>query len=183
CALPIWFLFAHFGWIFAKQRGEADYSLVPDLMKYPELVWLNKHQNLPAAALAIAVWLAAGWSGLCVGFFLSTVLLYHGTFAINSLAHVVGTQRYVTGDDSGNNWWVGLLTQGEGWHNNHHHYQSTTRQGFRYDEIDPTYYVRKLPSWIGLVWDLREPSAAVVRGGQRLGRRALEKVARQVAES
>jgi len=177
------FLFAHFGWIFAKQRGEADYSLVPDLTKYPELVWLNKHQYVPPAVLAVAVWLAAGWTGLFVGFFLSTVLLYHGTFAINSLAHVVGTQRYVTGDDSRNNWWLALITLGEGWHNNHHHYQSSTRQGFRWYEIDPTYYLLKVLSWTGLVWDLREPPEAVVRGEQRLGRRALEKVARQVAES
>jgi stearoyl-CoA desaturase (delta-9 desaturase) len=110
-------------------------------------------------------------------------MLYHGTFAINSLAHVVGKQRYVTGDDSRNNWWLALITLGEGWHNNHHHYMSSTRQGFRWYEVDPTYYVLKMLSWTGLVWDLREPPPAVVRGEQRLGRRALEKVALQLAES
>jgi stearoyl-CoA desaturase (delta-9 desaturase) len=177
------FLFAHLGWIFAKKRGEADYSLIPDLTKYPELVWLDRHQNLPAVLLAVATWFIAGWPGLFVGFFLSTVLLYHGTFAINSLAHVVGKQRYLTGDDSRNNWWLALITMGEGWHNNHHYYQSSTRQGFRWWEIDVTYYVLKVLSWFGIVWDLRSPPPEVVRGEQRLGRRAVEKVARQLALS
>lgn len=177
------FLFAHIGWIFAKRRGQADYDLIPDLTRYPELVWLNRFQNLPAVALAVGCWLFAGWPGLFVGFFLSTVLLYHGTFAINSLAHVVGKQRYVTGDDSRNNWWLALITLGEGWHNNHHHYMSSTRQGFRWWEIDPTYYALKLLSWVGIVWELRSPPPEVVRGEQRLGRRTLEKVARSLALS
>src|SRR5206468_286082 len=96
----------------------------------------------PAAARPALPELGAalgGWPGLVVGFFWSTVLLYHGTFFINSLAHVVGSQRYVTGDDSRNNWWLALITLGEGWHNNHHFYMSSTRQGFRWWEIDPTY--------------------------------------------
>ena len=93
------FWFAHLGWIFAPRPREFDYSNVRDLTKYPELVWLNKHKYLPAALLGTSVWLVAGWSGLFVGFFLSTVLLYHCTFFVNSLAHIVGNQRYVTGDD------------------------------------------------------------------------------------
>jgi stearoyl-CoA desaturase (delta-9 desaturase) len=117
-----------------------------------------------------------------VGFFLSTVLLYHGTFAINSLAHVVGRRRYVTGDESRNNWWLALITLGEGWHNNHHHYQSSTRQGFFWWEIDPSYYLLKVLETLGLVWDLRAPPEEVVRGENRLGRRVVEREARQVAE-
>jgi stearoyl-CoA desaturase (delta-9 desaturase) len=177
------FLFSHLGWIFAKQRGEADYSLVGDFTQYPELVWLNRFQNLPALLLAVGCWAYAGLPGLFVGFFLSTVLLYHGTFMINSLAHVVGKQRYVTGDDSRNNWFLALITLGEGWHNNHHYYQSATRQGFRWWEIDITFYVLKVLSWLGIVWDLRSPPPEVVRNEQRLGRRTVEKVARQLAAS
>jgi len=123
-----------------------------------------------------------GWAGLVIGFFLSTVFLYHGTFFINSLAHVHGTQRYVTGDDSRNNWWLALITLGEGWHNNHHAYQRSTRQGFRWYEIDITYYVLKAMSWVGLVWDLGEPPTEVVRNERRVGTAVLEKVARQLAE-
>jgi stearoyl-CoA desaturase (Delta-9 desaturase) len=152
------------GWIFARERGEADYTLVRELARYPELRVLNRVQNLPAVFLAVACYLAAGWEGLFVCFFLSTVLLYHGSFAINSLAHVWGTQRYATGDDSRNSWCLALLTMGEGWHNNHHYYQSATRQGFFWWEIDPTYYLLRLLSWCGLVWDLREPPCAVVEG-------------------
>jgi stearoyl-CoA desaturase (delta-9 desaturase) len=177
------FLFSHVGWIFSRQRGEADYSQVSDLTRFPELVWLDRFQNLPALLLAVGCWLYAGLPGLFLGFFLSTVLLYHGTFMINSMAHVIGKQRYVTGDDSRNNWWLALITLGEGWHNNHHHYMSSTRQGFRWWEIDPTYYALKALSWVGIVWDLRDPPPEVVRNEQRLGRRTVEKVARQLAFS
>ena len=104
---------------------------------------MRKCFRLGLVLLGIGVFLLAGWPGLIVGFFWSTVLVYHGSFVINSLAHVVGNQRYVTGDDSRNNWWLALITLGEGWHNNHHHYQSSTRQGFRWyetaDERDDAY--------------------------------------------
>ena len=114
---------------------------------------------------------------------LSTVFVYHGTFAINSLAHVIGRQRYVTGDDSRNNWWLALLTMGEGWHNNHHHFQSSTRQGFRWWEVDLTYYILKMLSWTGVVWDLRAPPDAVIRDERRLPGLVIEKVAHQLAAS
>jgi stearoyl-CoA desaturase (Delta-9 desaturase) len=117
------------------------------------------------------------------GFIWSTVLLYHGSFSINSLAHVHGKQKYVTGDDSRNNWWLSIITMGEGWHNNHHAYQSSTRQGFRWYEFDPTYYVLKVLSWVGVVWDLRTPPPEVVNNERRLGRRVIEQVAQQLADS
>ncbi len=177
------FLFSHVGWIFSRKKGKADYSTVPDLTRYRELVWLDRHHYVPATVLAVACFLVAGWPGLVVGFFWSTTILYHCTFFINSLAHVVGNQRYVTGDDSRNNWWLAIITLGEGWHNNHHHYQSSTRQGFRWWEIDVSYYVLKLMSFVRLVWDLRAPPAEVVQGEKRLGRKVIEKVARELAES
>ena len=177
------FLYAHLGWIFSKKNSEPNYESVADLMAYPELVWLNKHQYVVPAILGFVVWLIAGWPGFVVGFLWSTVLCWHGTFFINSLAHVHGTQRYLTGDDSRNNWWLAILTCGEGWHNNHHAYQSSTRQGFRWYQVDFTYYVLKVISWTGLIWDLRDPPADVINNERKLGRLVVEKVARQVADT
>lgn len=177
------FLFSHVGWIFSRSKARPDYSTIPDLTKYPELVFLDRFQHIPAVILAVLCFVIDGWTGLFVGFFLSTVLVYHGTFTINSLAHVTGDQRYLTGDDSRNNWWLAIITLGEGWHNNHHHYQSSARQGFRWWEFDPTYYVLKALSWTGLIWGIREPPEAVLKGEHRVGRKAFEKVADSVAHS
>ena len=124
-----------------------------------------------------------GWSGLVVGFFWSTVLVYHATFCINSLAHVRGRRRYVTADDSRNNWLLAVFTMGEGWHNNHHAYQSSARQGFRWWEIDPTFYLLKTLSLFGLVWDLKTPPPDVRRNKRRLGSRVIERAAVQLAGS
>jgi stearoyl-CoA desaturase (delta-9 desaturase) len=96
-----------------------------------------------------------GWQMLVWGFFVSTVLTSHGTYTINSLSHVFGKQRYRTGDSSRNNWFLALITLGEGWHNNHHHYPSSTRQGFYWWEIDITFYLLKMMSWMGIIWDLK----------------------------
>jgi len=175
------FWYAHVGWIFRPQHHETDHEGVADLARYPELRWLDRHQYAPAVALGTLVWLLAGWPGLVVGFFWSTVALYHGTFMINSLAHVHGTQRYVTGDDSRNNFWLALVTLGEGWHNNHHAYQRSTRQGFRWWEVDPTFYVLTALSWVRVVWDLGAPPPDLVRNERPLGRGMIEKVARQLA--
>lgn len=176
------FFYSHVGWIFDQKHEQTRVEEVPDLAKYPELRFLDRHQLIPAIALGILCFVIDGWPGLVIGFFLSTVFLYHGTFFINSLAHVHGKQRYVTGDDSRNNWWLALITLGEGWHNNHHAYQRSTRQGFRWYEIDITYYALKAMSWMGLVWDLGEPPPEVVRNERRVGTAVLERVARQLAE-
>ena len=177
------FVYSHVGWIFDRRHGETETEAVPDLARYPEMRWLDRWQHVPAVVLGVACFALGGWGMLVVGFFWSTVLLYHGTFFINSLAHVHGTQRYVTGDDSRNNWWLALITLGEGWHNNHHAYQRSTRQGFRWYEVDPTYYALKAMSWLGLVWDLGEPPADVVANERKLGAKVVEKVARQLAAS
>ncbi len=177
------FWHAHLGWFFTEKHRDTDLAAVPDLAEYPELVWLDRHTYLPAVLTGLVVWLMAGWSGLVVGFLWSTVVLWHATFSINSLAHVVGRRRYVTGDHSRNNLWLALLTFGEGWHNNHHHYQSATRQGFRWHEIDVSYYLLKALAAAGLVWDLRSPPAPVVRSEQRLRRAVVERAAGQLAAS
>lgn len=175
------FWYSHFGWIFDKRFNDTDLEQVPDLTKYPELMFLHRYEQFPAVVLAVVCWLAFGWEGLVVGFFWSTVLLYHGTFFINSLAHVHGSQRYATGDDSRNNWWLALITLGEGWHNNHHAYQRSCRQGFRWWEVDMTFYVLKAMSWMRLVRDLGKPPVDVVRNERALGRATVEKIARQLA--
>jgi stearoyl-CoA desaturase (delta-9 desaturase) len=133
--------------------------------------------------LAVICYLLAGWSGLVVGFFWSTVLVFHATFCINSLAHVHGRKRYVTGDDSRNNWFLAIFTMGEGWHNNHHAYQSSVRQGFKWWEYDLTYYLLKLLSLIRVVWDLKTPPLVVVRNEHGLGSRVIGRAAAQLAES
>jgi len=89
------------------------------------------------------------------GFFVSTVVLFHGTVTINSLSHIWGNRRYNTKDDSRNNWFLSIITLGEGWHNNHHHFPGAARQGFFWWEYDLTFYGLKVMSWLGLIWDLK----------------------------
>jgi stearoyl-CoA desaturase (Delta-9 desaturase) len=116
-----------------------------------------------------------------VGFFWSTVAVYHGTFAINSLAHVHGSKRYLTGDESRNNPWLAIVTMGEGWHNNHHAYQYSARQGFRWWEVDPTYYILRGLAKLGIVWDLKLPPAAVLTNEHLLPPRVIEHSAAKLA--
>jgi len=175
------FFYSHLGWMFKRKFDKPDLAKVGDLVRYPELMWLDRYEQVPAVAVAMLCLLMAGWAGLVVGFFWSTVLLFHATFCINSLAHVHGRKRYVTGDDSRNNWLLALLTMGEGWHNNHHAYQSSVRQGFKWWEIDPTYYILRALSWLGIVWDLKTPPEAVLRNEQRLGAKIINRAAEQLA--
>lgn len=154
------FWHSHIGWIFDR-NGETDWPRVKDLSRYPELVMLDKLWFLPPILLGVAVFMIWGAEGLFGGFMLSTVLLWHGTFTINSLSHVWGSRRYPTGDDSRNNPVLAIITMGEGWHNNHHHFMGSTRQGFFWWEIDLTYYILRGLAAVGLVWDLKEPPSRV----------------------
>ncbi|MBM3875794.1 MAG: acyl-CoA desaturase [Verrucomicrobia bacterium] len=169
------FWWSHIGWITSARNFPTDYRLVRDLAKFRELVFLNRFDALVPALLAVALFVAGGLlerhaPGLGVtagqllvwGFFISTTVLFHATSSINSLAHVWGGRRFETGDDSRNNFWLALLTLGEGWHNNHHHYMHSARQGFRWWEVDLTYYTLKVLSWTGLVWNLRPVAAEAV---------------------
>jgi len=176
------FLYSHFGWIFDRNHEETDLAKIADYAKYPELMWLHRNELAPAVALAIACFAAAGMQGLVVGFFWSTVAVYHATFCINSLAHVAGRRRYVTGDDSRNNWLLAIFTMGEGWHNNHHAFQSSVRQGFRWWEFDPTFYLLKLLAFTGLIWNLKSPPVEVLENRRRLGTTVIRRAAAQVAE-
>ena len=162
------FVWSHIGWMTSSRNFPTDYSRVKDLAKFPELVFLNRFDLLVPLCLALALtgfgsflhhvrpeWGTNGPQMLVWGFFISTVFLLHGTLFINSLAHVFGSRRFETTDTSRNSLLLALITLGEGWHNNHHHYMHTVRQGFYWWEIDVTYYLLKLLSWTGLIWDLR----------------------------
>jgi stearoyl-CoA desaturase (delta-9 desaturase) len=164
------FWYSHIGWIVGPDFKKTDYKTIGDYAKYPELVWLNKNHYLPPLVLALVImalggivnggsittmFTQAGFSALFIGFFLSTVILYHGTFSINSIMHKFGTQRYESHDESKNSVWLALLTLGEGWHNNHHYYETAGRQGFFWWEIDITYYVLRTFAAVGLIWDLK----------------------------
>ena len=155
------FWHAHQGWIFEGPWDDTRTDLMRDFTKYPELLWLNKYHFVPPISLAVLCFAVGGFTGLLWGMGISTVLCWHATYSINSLAHRIGKPRYETGDDSKNSWILALLTLGEGWHNNHHFYQSSTRQGFYWWEIDITYYVLRAFALVGLVWDIKEPPARV----------------------
>lgn len=161
-------LWSHTGWFLTRGNYRTPWRYVRDWARYPELRWLNRLDWLPLVALAVGIHglgtlLAAqapalGTNGpqlLVWGFFVSTVALYHGTYTINSLAHRFGRRRFATDDASRNNFWLTLLTLGEGWHNNHHHYPASARQGFYWWEFDPTWYALIALSWCGLIRDLR----------------------------
>lgn len=177
------FIHAHIGWIFLSRNNATDMDSVSDLTQYKELRWLERHLYLPPTAMGLMTWLIAGWPGLVIGFCWSTVAVWHATFTINSLSHLIGRRPYITGDDSRNNWLLALLTMGEGWHNNHHAYQASVRQGFRWWEFDLTFYILRVLSWLGVVWDLHVPPQIVMRREQKLGRRVIGKVAGEMAAS
>ncbi len=161
---------SHVGWFLSRDSQATDLRLVSNLLKYRELRWLDKYYVLPPVVLAAATFLlglllgryfpgsgASGSQMLVWGFFVSTVLLYHGTFTVNSIAHLFGSRRFETEDNSRNNLLVALITLGEGWHNNHHHYPSSERQGFYWWEVDVSHYALRALSWVGVVRDLKAP--------------------------
>ena len=172
------FLWSHIGWITSRRNFPTDYSKIKDLAKFPELVLLNRFDLVVPILFATAIYtvgslLAAyapslhtsGGQLLVWGFFISTTFLFHGTACINSMAHLMGKRRFKTEDDSRNSFILAIICLGEGWHNNHHRYQSATRNGFYWWEIDPTYYGLKFLSWTGLIWGLKSVPDSVLEEG------------------
>ena len=157
------FLYSHVGWITAPDHDGTDLALIPDFAKYPELRWLDRFHWVPFAALTALCFVVDGWRGVVWGAGVSTVFGWHGTFFINSLAHVWGSRRYETTDTSRNNPLLALITLGEGWHNNHHHYMNSANQGFFWWEVDVSYYTLRALALVGVVRDLRRPPAHVLR--------------------
>ncbi len=170
------FWWSHIGWITSRRNFPTDYSKIRDLARYPELVFLNRFDILVPVLFAAALFGSGhllehaapslqtnGMQLLVWGFFISTTALFHGTSCINSLAHLMGSRRFNTEDDSRNSFVLSLITLGEGWHNNHHRYMSATRQGFYWWEIDITYYLLRALSWTGFIYDLKEVPASIYR--------------------
>lgn len=162
------FWWSQLGWIATDANIPTDYSRVPDLARYPELVFLNRMDWIGALMLALTLygtgsalsqWMpefkTSGLQLLIWGFFISTTVLFHATSTINSLSHLFGSRRYKTPDHSRNNWLLAIITMGEGWHNNHHQFPGSVRQGFFWWEIDLTYYVLRLMAFLGLIYDLK----------------------------
>jgi stearoyl-CoA desaturase (delta-9 desaturase) len=134
------FWHSHVVWFLYREGEEIDYEPVHDLARFPELRWIDRYWQVFPAAMALALFAVGGYHWLVWGFFVSTVLLQNGTGCINSLMHYWGRQRFSTGDESRNHWLPTLVTLGEGWHNNHHRYKASTRNGFYWWELDPTYH-------------------------------------------
>jgi stearoyl-CoA desaturase (delta-9 desaturase) len=151
------FWWSHVGWIVSPKFDPTDWDAIKDFSRYRELRLLNSYHLVPPIILAVVLFLLGEWQWLIWGFFVSTVVLYHGTFSVNSLSHVWGSRRFATTDQSRNNFLIALWTGGEGWHNNHHHYMSSVKQGFYWWEVDFSYYILKIMSWVRLVSDLRVP--------------------------
>lgn len=173
------FWWSHIGWITSKRNFPTDYTQVKDLAKYPELVFLNRFDTIVPLLFAVFTWYLGHFLGihfpslhtngmqtLIWGFFVSTTLLFHGTSCINSMAHLMGKRRYNTEDDSRNSFILTIITLGEGWHNNHHRYQSATRNGFYWWEIDITYYTLKTLSLLGIVSKLKAVPKSVLEEGR-----------------
>jgi stearoyl-CoA desaturase (Delta-9 desaturase) len=165
---------SHVGWFLRRDSQATDFKLVSNLVKFRDMRWLDRYYHMPPIILAASMFLlgslleryapglgTSGWQMLAWGFFISTVILYHGTFTVNSLAHIFGSRRFATQEGSRNNWFVALITLGEGWHNNHHHYPSSERQGFFWWEVDMSHYALRALSWLGVVWELRAPPSSV----------------------
>ena len=174
------FWWSHMGWFLTPRGFRTDWDAIPDLRKFPELRLLDRFDIVLPVLLAVGLYQCGNWlqhahpalgtNGpqlLVWGFFISTIVLFHATVTINSLAHVFGSRRFDTKDDSRNNLWLALITFGEGWHNNHHHFPGSARQGFRWWEVDVTWYGLKLMSWLGLVRDLKPVPAGLSRPGRR----------------
>ena len=161
------FWHGHVGWLFTQDLNDPDPKLTRDLAKFPELVWLDRLWVLPGLALAGLCYLIDGWSGVVWGFGVTVSLVFQVTFAVNSFGHLWGKQRFDNGDGSRNLFLLGIVSMGEGWHNNHHRAPGSARHGFAWYEFDLTYTVIKLWKWMGLVWAVKLPSAEVMRGEQR----------------
>jgi stearoyl-CoA desaturase (delta-9 desaturase) len=180
-------LWSHMGWFLTPKAFKTNFKIIPDFAKYPELRWLDRYDLVVPIALGVVLFFfgafvawgmgdptagdlslnffaqrpATGLQLLVWGFFVSTIAVYHVTYLVNSATHLVGSRRYETKDDSKNSLIVALLTFGEGWHNNHHYYPNSTRQGFYWWEIDITFYTLRFMQMLGLVWNLKGVPARI----------------------
>jgi stearoyl-CoA desaturase (delta-9 desaturase) len=174
------FLWSHMGWFHDMANQPTNMKAIRDFAKYRELVLLDRFDfvvplSLGALLYALGACLERWAPGLHTtglqmfvwGWAISTVAVYHVTYSINSFAHLIGSRRFATEDSSRNSLVLALLTFGEGWHNNHHYYPNAARQGFYWWELDITYSILKMLSWVGIVWDLHAVPSEVLESGRK----------------
>lgn len=158
------FWYGHVGWLFSNDLMTPDHGSVRDLTKYPELIWLDRLWMIPGILLAAACYAIEGLPGLVYGYCLAIVFVFQVTFAVNSIGHLFGPQRFETGEGSRNNFVLGILAMGDGWHNNHHRAPYSARHGFAWYEFDMAYLTIRAMRLIGLAWDVKQPPAELLRG-------------------
>lgn len=159
------FWYSHCLWFMYHKNLKARYDLIRDFATFPELRFLEKYWYFSPLILMLVLYLMGGWNAMVWGFFVPAVFVNHVTYCVNSVVHMFGYRRYKTSDTSRNNWLVSILAFGEGWHNNHHRFSGSTRQGFTWYEIDITYYILKVLSWFHIVWDLKPIPEAILKEG------------------
>ena len=181
------FYYAHLGWFLNDVRHEkvaGTNPVVRDFGKYPEIRFIDEYFWLPPLLMAIGMYVYGGLQWLAWGFLFSTTTLAHATFAINTINHLYGSRRFDTVDESRNNVITAFFAAGEGWHNNHHRYQRAARNGFYWWEFDPTWYVIKAMSLVGLAWDLQPVPERIYREAhQRTDTRVDPEVAEAKADA
>lgn len=150
------FLYSHFLWIIDKKHSNVDYSYVKHFTKYKELMFLNKYHMLPMISLGILTYLIGGFSVFIFGYVLSSILIYHSYWSINSISHIFGYQTYNTKDDSKNNFLLSILTFGDGWHNNHHKFPQKANTAIKWYEIDLVYQCMKILNFFKIIWDVKK---------------------------
>lgn len=151
------FFYSHFGWFIDKRNRGTKHDRIRDLARFPELVWLDRYHILPFVLFAVAIFLGFGAEGLLWGVFIPTVMMWEITHWVQSFSHAWGGyRRWDSPDQSRNHWLLGVLALGE-YHNNHHRFPSSPRQGHVWWEIDLGYYVLSGLSALGIVWDLKIP--------------------------
>lgn len=159
------FFHSHFLWFMQKKNLKAHYHLIKDFSKFPELRLLERYWYLASLPIIVLLYLIGGWNFIIWGFFVPTVFVNNVTYSVNSFVHLFGRRRYNTKDNSKNNWWVALLSFGEGWHNNHHRYAGSARQGFVWYQIDITYYFLKIFCLCKIIKNLKSPPQKILAEG------------------
>jgi stearoyl-CoA desaturase (delta-9 desaturase) len=161
------FFYGHCGWLFARDLMYPDERVVHDLTKYKELIWLDRLWMLPGLLFVVACFALGGWGGVVYGYCLGVVALFQITFAVNSIGHLYGPQRFDTGEGSRNNLILGYLAMGDGWHNNHHRMPTSARHGFAWYEFDFSYLMIRLLAFLRLAWDVKQPSSGLMVGSRQ----------------
>jgi stearoyl-CoA desaturase (delta-9 desaturase) len=158
------FLYGHCGWLFARDLTHPDDRIVHDFTRYPEIVWLDRLWMIPGLLLAAACFAVGGWGAVVTGYCLCVAFVFQVTFAVNSIGHLFGPQRFDTGEGSRNNFVLGFLAMGDGWHNNHHRAPTSARHGFAWYEFDVSFQTIRLFKMLGLVWGVKQPPAGLMTG-------------------